>query len=119
MSRIASLQKITVALALTLGLSYTAHAEEDLVHAVRGVVKHVDHTAKVVTIKTADGTERTIKYTDHTAIKAGKKTAQVPADTWLGTKEGSRVIVRYTETAGEKTAVAVKDAGKATAKAAR
>ena len=36
---------------------------------------------------------------------------------WRGIKEGSQMTVKYTEKAGEKTAVGVKDLGKATAKA--
>ena len=39
------------------------------------------------------------------------------AATYDGAKEGTKVTVKYTEKGGEKTAVAVKDASKATAKA--
>ena len=104
------------ALAGLLTQGSMAHGQEDLAHALKGIVKHVDHDAKKITIKTEDGTEQTIKYTDHTAVRAGKAVARVPADTWLGTKEGSNVVVRYTEKAGEKTAVAIKDAAKDTEK---
>jgi hypothetical protein len=38
-------------------------------------------------------------------------------DSYDGLKEGSKVTVRYIEKGGEKTALAVKDASKATAKA--
>ena len=101
---------------LTQGsLSYA----QDLAHAVKGIVKHVDHDAKKITIKAEDGTEQTIKYTDRTAVRAGKAAARVPADTWLGTKEGANVVVRYTQKAGEKTAVAIKDAAKDTEKAVK
>ena len=37
--------------------------------------------------------------------------------TYEGLKEGAEVSVKYTEKGGEKTAVAIKDASKATAKA--
>ncbi len=83
---------------------------EDAVHIVSGVVKHVDKDTKKVIIKAGDGTEHTIKWTGET--------------TWHGTrdggediKEGSQLTVRYTEKAGEKTAVGIEDVGKDTKKA--
>jgi len=118
MFKMSSIKPVLVAGALAglLTQGSLTFAQEDLAHAVKGIVKHVDHDAKKITIKAEDGTEHTIKYTDHTAVRAGKAAARVPADTWLGTKEGSNVVVRYTEKAGEKTAVAIKDAAKDTEK---
>jgi Cu/Ag efflux protein CusF len=78
---------------------------EDAVHLVSGFVKHVDHDAKTIVVKTADGTEHTIKWSGDTAWEGTK-----------GLKEGSKVSVKYTEKAGEKTAVGVKDIGKEVAK---
>ena len=43
--------------------------------------------------------------------------ASISVDTYEGLKEGAKVSVKYTEKGGEKTAVAIKDASKATAKA--
>jgi hypothetical protein len=72
-------------------------------------------------VKTADGTEHTIKYTDETTVKgtkdAGKGMEKASVDTYLAGKKGTTVTVKYTEKGGEKTAVGVKDASKATAKA--
>ena len=85
-------------------------AEEDLVHIVSGVVKHVDKDTKTMVFKASDGTEHTIKWTGETTWEGTKETGK-------GIKEGSQVTVKYTEKAGEKTAVGVKDVGKATAKA--
>ena len=85
-------------------------AEEDLVHIVSGVVKHVDKDTKTMVVKTSDGTEHTIKWTGETTWEGTKETGK-------GIKEGSQVTVKYTEKAGDKTAVGVKDVGKATAKA--
>ncbi len=79
-------------------------------HIVKGVVKSIDKNSKTMVVKTADGTEHTIKWTDKTTMKGGK-------DVGEGIAEGSKVSVKYTEKAGEKTAVGVKDVGKATAKA--
>jgi hypothetical protein len=88
----------------------TASADEDLVHIVKGTVKSVDKGSKTMVVKTADGTEHTIKWTDKTTMEGGK-------DVGEGVAEGSKVTVKYTEKAGEKTAVGVKTAAKATAKA--
>lgn len=106
---------------LVAGIAWQSAIAEDLVHVVSGVVKSVDKTTKTVVVKTADGTEHTIKYTDKTTIKAGKDTGKAvetgSVDTYLDAKKGATVTVKYTEKAGEKTAVGIKDASKATAKA--
>src|SRR5271169_2054821 len=94
---------------------------EDVVHAVSGIVKSVDKGTKTMVVKTSDGTEHTIKWTDKTTVKgvdaSGKAVAAGSVDAYDGLKDGSKVSVKYTEKGGEKTAVAVKDASKATAKA--
>ena len=85
-------------------------AEEDLVHIVSGVVKHVDTDTKTMVVKTSDGTEHTIRWTGKTTWEGTKATGE-------GIKEGSQMTVKYTEKAGEKTAVGVRDLCKTTAKA--
>jgi hypothetical protein len=94
---------------------------DEFTHVISGVVKSVDKGTKTVVVKTADGTEHTIKYTDDTAVKgakdAGKGVEKGGADAYLAGKEGTKVTVKYTEKGGEKTAVGIKDASKATAKA--
>lgn len=84
--------------------------EEDVVHIVDGIVKHVDKGTKTVVIKADDGTEHTIKWT-------GKTTWEGTKDAGKGIKEGSHLSVKYTDKAGEKTAVGIKDVGKETKKA--
>jgi hypothetical protein len=106
---------------LVASLAWQTAVAEDLVHVVSGVVKSVDKTTKTVVVKTADGTEHTIKYTDQTTVKGAKDTGKgVEAgsvDTYLDAKKGAAVTVKYTEKGGEKTAVGIKDASKSTAKA--
>jgi hypothetical protein len=108
-------------LVLAVGITWQNAVAEDLVHAVSGVVKSVDKASKTVVVKTADGTEHTIKYTDKTTVEAAKGTGKGvekgSVDTFLAGKEGTKVTVKYTEKGGEKTAVGVKDASKSTAKA--
>jgi hypothetical protein len=106
---------------LVATIAWQAAVAEDVVHAVSGIVKSVDKGSKTMVVKTADGTEHTIKWTDKTTVKgvdaSGKAVADASVDSYDGMKEGAKVSVKYTEKGGEKTAVAVKDASKATAKA--
>ena len=88
----------------SMGILQTASAE-GITHIVTGVVKSVDKTTKTMVVKTTDGTEHAIKYTDKTTIEGAKDAAG-------DVKEGANVSVKYTEEGGEKTAVGVKDAGK-------
>ena len=108
-------------LVLVLAVAWQGVLAEDVVHAVSGIVKNVDKGTKTMVVKTSDGTEHTIKWTDKTTVKGvdatGKGVAAGSVDTYDGLKEGAKVSVKYTEKGGEKTAVAIKDASKATAKA--
>lgn len=101
---------VAIAVLLTFGFAHTLSAQDDVVHIVKGIVKSIDKDSKTMVVKAADGTEHTIKWTDKTTVAGGKDVGDAFA-------EGSKVSVKYTEKAGEKTAVGVKDAGKATAKA--
>jgi len=106
---------------LVASIAWQAAVAEDVVHAVSGIVKSVDKGTKTMVVKTADGTEHTIKWTDKTTVKgvdaSGKAVAAGSVDSYDGLKDGTKVSVKYTEKGGEKTAVAIKDASKATAKA--
>lgn len=105
---------VSVLFLLAIGVIRQRAVAEDVVHAISGVVQHVDKATKTVVIKTADGTEETFKYTGKTAVEgtkdAAKGVAKGSAETYLGGKEGSKVTVHYTEKGAEKTAVGVKDA---------
>ena len=50
-------------------VAWQAAVAEDVVHAVSGIVKSVDKTSKTMVVKTSDGTEHTIKWTDKTTVK--------------------------------------------------
>jgi hypothetical protein len=100
---------VCVSTFLAVTVWQTVAVGQDAVHIVSGFVKHVDHGAKTIVVKTADGTEHTVKWTGDTAWEGTK-------DSGKGIKEGSKVSVKYTEKGGEKTAVGVKDLGKDVAK---
>ena len=95
----------------TLGLLTNAFAkDQDAVHIISGIVKHVDRGTKKVIVKTGDGVEHTIKWTGKTSWEGTEEAGK-------GIKEGSALSVRFTEKAGEKTAVGIKDIGEDTKKA--
>jgi hypothetical protein len=101
-------------LAVTSTFVWNAVAQDDVVHIMSGVVKHVDKGAKTVVIKTADGTEHTVKYTEKTVVEGGKDVGKGvdkgSTDAYLAGKKGAKVTVKYTEKGADKTAVGVKDA---------
>jgi hypothetical protein len=109
-SRVRTAFAVAIVCVLTFGTAQRISAQDDVFHIVKGVVKSIDKDSKTMVVKAADGTEHTIKWTEKTTVAGGKDVG----DAFV---EGSKVSVKYTEKAGEKTAVGVKDIGKATAKA--
>lgn len=106
---------------LVAAFGWQSALASDVFKDIKGVVQSIDKGTKTMVVKAADGTEHTIKWTSDTTVEAtkdaGKGIAKGSMDTYDGLKTGTKVSVKYTEKAGEKTAVAVKDASKATAKA--
>jgi hypothetical protein len=62
---------------------------QDVVSVVHGTVTKVDSATKTVVVKSADGTEHTIKVTGDTAYKGTK-------EGFDGLKTGTEVVVRTT-----------------------
>jgi arginine repressor len=87
-------------------------AAQDVVHAVHGTVTKVDSASKTVVVKTADGTEHTIKFADKTVVDGVDVTADAAKGSFHGLKEGSEVVAHYTVKGTEKTAVEVDKVGK-------
>lgn len=73
---------------------------QDLVSIIHGTVKKVDHGTKTIVVKTADGTEHTIKVTDQATVKGTK-------DGFDGLKEGTEVVARTAGKGVDETAVDV------------
>ena len=71
-----------------------------------GIVKSVDKGTKTMVVKSADGTEHTIKWTDKTTVAGAKGASEGVADagaaTYDGAKEGTKVTVKYTEQGGRR-----------------
>ncbi len=86
-------------------------AAQDLVSIIHGTIKKVDKTTKTIVVKSADGTEHTIKV-------AGDDTVKGTKDGFDGLKEGTEVVARTTGKGADESAEAVgkvsKDGFKAT-----
>lgn len=101
-------------------ITVLGYADNDVVHAVSGALTKIDKEAKTIGVKTADGTEHVFHYTEKTTVRDAHATAKgVKAgamDTYFSGKEGTHVVVRYTEKGADKTAASVDDFGKDTMK---
>lgn len=93
-------------------LVFAANAADDVVSAVHGTVTKIDSASKTMVVKTKDGTEETVHYTDKTVVLGADKTAAGAKDTYKGIATGSEVVVRYSAKGTEKSAMEVDKVGK-------
>lgn len=100
-----------------------AASAQDVVHVVSGEVTRVDKDAKTITVRTADGADHVFKYSEKTAVhgyhEATMDTKKGAMDTYFKGKEGTTVVVHYTEKGADKAASSVEDLGKDTVKSAQ
>ncbi len=99
-------------LAVAALLVFSVHAAGDVVTAVHGTITKLDAGTKTVIVKTKDGTEQTVHFTDKTAVWGADKTAAGAKDAFKGLSEGSEVVVHYTVKGTEKSATEVDKVGK-------
>jgi arginine repressor len=78
---------------------------QDLVSIIHGTVTKVDHATKTIVVKTADGTEHTIKVTGDTTYKGAKEGLD-------GLKTGTEVVARTTGKGAEETGMEIGKIGK-------
>jgi hypothetical protein len=78
---------------------------QDVVSFVHGTVKKVDSATKTIVVKSADGTEHTIKVTGDTSIKGTK-------EGFDGLKQGTEVVARTTGKGVDETGMAIGKVGK-------
>ncbi len=84
-----------------------------------GRIHKLDHKAKMMVVKTADGTEHTFRLAEHSVVRGGKALVKGTETTFHGLKTGSEVVVHYTEKGTEKTAEEIDHIGKDGLKAAK
>jgi arginine repressor len=86
-----------------------------LERALAGELTKVDESAKTLVIRTAAGTDEVLKITEGTVVRDLKEGAHTSA---LAGKEGTHVVVHYSEEGAEKVARAVNYVGGETLKVA-
>jgi arginine repressor len=86
---------------IATGLEYVG---EGAWRAARGTVVGVDHAARTVVVKTADGAEWTFDAGKHAVVETGRGIAKLGDETGEGLVKGAKVTVHYTEEGGKKVA---------------
>ena len=106
---------------LALAAGTALYAEDVVTCAMSGVVKSVDKTSKdTMVVKTKDGTEQTIKWTDKTTAEGCRQRPPMPArPPTMAPRKAPPLLVKYTEKAGEKGLPVTDEGSKATAKATK
>jgi Cu/Ag efflux protein CusF len=107
---------VLVLVAVTVAVAATQQAQEAkkslgparLEQALAGELKKVDQVGKTIVVKTATGTEEVLKYTEETTVRGLKEGAKVSG---LAGKEGTHVVVQYSEEGTEKVARAINHVG--------
>jgi hypothetical protein len=101
---------VLVALLSLHGVVSVLVAQSQIEHAVVGSVRKVDRGAKTITVKTADGSEETLKYTERTTAHGFRRGVKAAGQAARG---GEQVVVRYSGEGAAKTATAVEGLGRA------
>jgi hypothetical protein len=96
---------------LALSLVPIAHGQQDAVTAVHATIQKVDSTSKTIVVKTDDGVGHTVHFLDSTAVHGGDATDVAAKDSWHGLKEGGEVVVHYSKSGTEDTAVEIDKVG--------
>jgi uncharacterized protein YjhX (UPF0386 family) len=106
------MKKTSKRLILVLSMVSVAYAAEDVVSAVHGAITKIDSATKTITVKTADGTEHSLRFLDKTAVHGTKMSAEAGKDTWHGLTRGTDVVAHYTKRGSEDTAVEIDKVGR-------
>ena len=103
--------KSAVACGLVLFVASFASGTEDVVTAVHGTITKLDATTKTVILKTADGTEHSMRFLDKTAVHGAHAVGEGAEASFHGLKEGTEVIAHYSERGGRATALEIDRVG--------
>lgn len=87
---------------LAAGLLLSAFTLSSFAETLHGVIQKLDTTAKTVVVKTGEGTEKTLHYTEKTVVHGAAATER---GSWKGLKEGTEVVARSTAKGTEETAI--------------
>ena len=99
---------LQVVLALAISFVAVSLAAQTSGNVFTGTIDKVDSGAKTISVKTADGAVKTVKFTDKTTVDGLKGAAK---GTDLAGKEGGHVIVHSIGTGADETAHSVEWVG--------
>ena len=111
--------KLIANVVFALTLATGAYGTQDVVSAVHGTIDKIDSGTKIVVVKAADGTRRSLHLLDRTAVHGADLSAEGSKDSWRGLSEGGEVVAHYTKRGSENTAVEIDKVGQGGLKAAR
>lgn len=92
--------------------AFSVYAADDVVGALHGTITKLDAGTKTMVVKTKDGSEHTVHFTEKTAVWGADKTAAGAKDAFKGLSEGSEVVVKTTGKGVETSATEVDKIGK-------
>jgi hypothetical protein len=104
--------KKTVACGLMLFVASFVSGTEDVVTAVHGTITKLDAATKTVVVKTADGTEHSVRFLDKTSVHGADAVGEGAKESFHGLKEGTEVVAHYSERGGSTTALEIDRVGK-------
>jgi len=96
---------------LALSLVRIASGQDDAVKGAHATIQKIDPNGRTIVVKTDDGVGHTLHVLDSTAVHGANAGDVTAKDSWLGLKEGGEVIVHYTKTGTEETAVEIDKVG--------
>jgi hypothetical protein len=96
---------------LALSLVRIASGQDDAVKGAHATIQKIDPKGRTIVVKTDDGVGHTLHVLDSTAVHGANAGDVTAKDSWLGLKEGGEVIVHYTKTGTEETAVEIDKVG--------
>jgi len=103
--------KKAVACGLVLFVASFATGTEDVVTAVHGTITKLDAATKTLVVRTADGTEHSIRFLDKTAVHGSHAAEEAAKDSFHGLKEGAEVVVHYSGKEAKATALEIDRVG--------
>ena len=104
--------KKALACGLVLFATSFAFGTENVVTAVHGKITKLDKATKTLVVKTADGSERSVRFLDNTAVHGFHAGEEDVKDSFHDLKEGTEVVVHYSDKGGKDTAVEIDQVGK-------
>ena len=103
--------KKAIACGLVLFVASFAPATEDVVTAVHGTITKLETETRTVVVRTADGTEHSMRFLDKTAVHGAHAVGGAAKESFHGLKEGAEVIAHYSEKGGRTTALEIDQVG--------